>query len=419
MRRVPTIAVVLLGISVAGCRNAGNHELLERELRLQEDKISQLESELEQARAQIQERCRDTGVIVPDTGYERPFTIAPSRGRNAPSAGPSRTTSPPEVTLPSGEAAPPYQGPPVIQPPDPKVPEGHLPGASCLSQPRPMRPPWSRRRDPRICPVHEVRKTRRGSGPAAGIRDGTGRGQRDHDQSWTDGSAHRGRHIQRGDDRRGHRAASRGRAIGEGGRSDLDRRARPVEGRARGENRPLGLRGRPDRAILSRRPARGGMVFNLRWPTAPPQHGSLQLFVRLTTPDGRKLVADTELTALGAKPAARETGQLGDPPNSAIRLVSDAESLPQTNWRRSRTPMPRSEALPTRTEISLTRAEPPAPAAGPAPPTAEFSRKPGEPRRLPDDVLDGTAAVPIDSAAPPRDERLARVSITRRLGGTP
>ena len=47
--------------------------------------------------------------------------------------------SPPKVEMPLGEAAPQYKGPPLIQPPNPNVPEGELP-RTAAAEPAPLEP---------------------------------------------------------------------------------------------------------------------------------------------------------------------------------------------------------------------------------------------------------------------------------------
>jgi hypothetical protein len=129
------IATLALG---AGCRqNNAHRELLERELRFQEDRIYQLEGELEQTRRELSRFCevgatpggatfddshtRSDAATSPDS---RPSTIIHSN-----ELPPKNAFAVPDVDLPAPttarkEAAPPFVAPPVILPPDPNVPEG-------------------------------------------------------------------------------------------------------------------------------------------------------------------------------------------------------------------------------------------------------------------------------------------------------
>jgi len=414
MRRVPAIVVLLLGLAAVGCRNTGSHELLERELRLQEDKIGTLQYELEKANQQLQDRCRETMIVPPESDDQRPMQIRPNRGRPAPTKDADRSLSPPDVYRPSGEAAPQYKGPPLIQPPDPNVPEGELPRRPAPDtapiDPAPRKPaPLKSPPPPANLPEPQATNDRvEELTPPPGLVVGSGEVSEialNHELT--------GRRIARGAAREDSvvvvvepRTAD-GRLVQAAGAISivvLDLSKNGPDARLARWNFSA------EEALQYYRDARqgGGMHFELRWPGVPPQASGLQLFVRLTTPDGRKLVADAELTPLAAKPTLRETGHLSDPAQPGVQLVSGqlvsgAEPLSKANWRRSRRPLPRADV--PQAETSLPRAEP-----------SQFSdesrqRRSGEPRRLPDDVLsdDGAmrldAAVPLDASGPPRDSR--------------
>jgi len=164
-RRQALLIIVALS-SVLGCRHdqAAKRELLERELRLQEDRIYALEDALEDAQRELD---RSRGIVREDcppgsqpglgrlfrsdgggstfalpappnsgsTTDPRSATTAPSTVNPGSSSGgtsppivlpPKGDTAPPSVELPppSGTSAPPFRGAPVISPPDPKKPEG-------------------------------------------------------------------------------------------------------------------------------------------------------------------------------------------------------------------------------------------------------------------------------------------------------
>lgn len=139
-----------------GCRqNAAQRELLERELRLQEDRIYELESKLEDSQRtleRLQGRLPDgefcppsssaPSQLLPDGTLFTPRSViipAPTSPSNtspgsssggAPMLKPSEMphdTAPPKVELPMGmrtEVLPPFAGMPIISPPDPDKPEG-------------------------------------------------------------------------------------------------------------------------------------------------------------------------------------------------------------------------------------------------------------------------------------------------------
>ncbi|MBA4018099.1 MAG: hypothetical protein C0483_13080 [Pirellula sp.] len=131
-----------------GCRqSAAQRELLERELRLQEDRIYELESKLEDSQRTLErlqgklpagEFCPPTSSgpsqILPDGTLFTPRSViipAPaSPAESAPTLNPAdipHDTAPPKVELPMGmrtEVLPPFAGMPVISPPDLDKPEG-------------------------------------------------------------------------------------------------------------------------------------------------------------------------------------------------------------------------------------------------------------------------------------------------------
>ncbi|MGC3969729.1 MAG: hypothetical protein QM775_21080 [Pirellulales bacterium] len=144
-----------------GCRqSAAQRELLERELRLQEDRIYELEAKLEDTQRLLERHggklpngdfCppstdstfRD-GVIIESTpstyspgSSVRPGSSSGSAPATSPRASPAdvpHDTAPPKVELPMGmrnDSAAPFAGMPVIIPPDPNKPEG-LPSRSGL-----------------------------------------------------------------------------------------------------------------------------------------------------------------------------------------------------------------------------------------------------------------------------------------------
>ena len=428
MRRVPTIVALLIGLTAIGCRNTGSHELLERELRLQEDKISTLQYELEKANQQLQLRSREVQVLPQETYDERSPRGDSSRGRTTPPKDAERPM-PPKVEMPLGEAAPQYKGPPLIQPPDPNVPEGELPRAVAADPPaRELAPNKPAPKKPAALEASSAKKL--ATPPAM-----TDRLEELAPPPGLAAPSGEVNEIALNHELTGRRAV--------GGAGGKDTVVVVVEPRT-ADGRPVQAAGAisivvldltkdgPD-ARLARwnfsaeetakyyRHARegGGMQFELRWPGDPPQATGLQLFVRLTTPDGRKLVADAELTTLGAKPSARQTGQSSGTTPSGIQLMSGAEPLPKANWRRSKRPLPRPEepALQAEaakgietTRMETTRAEATCTEAKLLPEEIR-ERRPGEPGRLPDDVVSGEGAVPLNAAIPidaserPRDAR--------------
>lgn len=139
-------------IALSGCRqNHAARELLERELRLQEDRIYQLEAQLEDTRRELDHAsgkpfsrsplgtdCPMPGmtilesppaVVVPAPVIRSTPTPPPSSKPTVVPPPSSGTFAPPTIELPpqtppEKTQAAPYSGPPTISPPSPDVPEG-------------------------------------------------------------------------------------------------------------------------------------------------------------------------------------------------------------------------------------------------------------------------------------------------------
>jgi hypothetical protein len=163
--RLPAIFALVALLLASGCRqNAAQREVVERELRWQEDRIYELEAQLEDARRSL-ERGGTTGTACPPSSsgisnllnrsnssptYRDELRESNSRPNVSPgsSSGGSSSGSPslggsaendfaPRVELPpmpTGGAAPPARSVPVISPPDANRPEG-LPGRGTIPMP--------------------------------------------------------------------------------------------------------------------------------------------------------------------------------------------------------------------------------------------------------------------------------------------
>jgi hypothetical protein len=131
------VAAVLLGIAAAGCRTNISQDLLEQELRMQEDKIYELQGLVDEYEARLDSCARENQSLLKET-VENPSPRSESRRKKAGDHG----LALPEVEVPGG-AVPPYEGPPVISPPDPDVPEGESAPESEPAPPYNMRLPNS------------------------------------------------------------------------------------------------------------------------------------------------------------------------------------------------------------------------------------------------------------------------------------
>ncbi len=145
MKTVTSAGAMLMALLV-GCRSHSAQELLERDLRRQEDVIYSLQGQVDQQCAMVQAleqenaalRSSTAAVTAPST----PSTLTTPRGapRSNSNTIPGTTIplAPPSIELPT-EQAPPFRAPPEIQPFDPSIPEGVLPKqTSAPLQPAPL-----------------------------------------------------------------------------------------------------------------------------------------------------------------------------------------------------------------------------------------------------------------------------------------
>jgi hypothetical protein len=133
MKRLPIAIALGLALMAAGCRSNGGQELLERDLRWQEDRIRHLESHICECEQQL-EACQQenadlkrqlvSGVSIPALS---PSSTPRRKARALEEPTSPNDFTPPSVQLPGAEQAPPFQGPPQISPPNPAVPEGEMP----------------------------------------------------------------------------------------------------------------------------------------------------------------------------------------------------------------------------------------------------------------------------------------------------
>jgi hypothetical protein len=117
---------VLLGIAASGCRTNLSRDLLEQELRMQEDKIYELQGLVEEYQQQLDSCQRENQSLLKERAVPASSRGSVRRQRREEHG----ELVVPEVEMPGGgrneSSAPPYDGPPVISPPDPDVPDGEL-----------------------------------------------------------------------------------------------------------------------------------------------------------------------------------------------------------------------------------------------------------------------------------------------------
>jgi hypothetical protein len=266
-------AAVLLAIT-CGCRGSVSHELLERELLAQENQIYQLQDLVDEYESRLDSCHRENESLLAELGRSR---TPGKRGtaRRAPEGGDEML--PPVVEPGSEGSAVPFQGPPLISPPDPQLPEGeHMAKGNKVGQ--------------------------KGGPPGAKVRSiSAARGP--IDQVVTQITLNRkltGGHdvdAQAGDEgvmvvvEPLNQAGDLVEVPGEISIVVLDP---AIEGEAARIAR-WDFTSKEAASCLKRTPMGDGLHFDLRWPHSPPVHRVLNLYVRYTTADGRRLRVEKQI----------------------------------------------------------------------------------------------------------------------------
>lgn len=148
-RRHELLCLVLAAACLAGCKSDLSHQLLERELRYQEDQIYQLQDELTEKCNRLEYVASENASLRRQLGVSDADQPAPGRGRRTRAAGAApAATVPPAIEVPDAAPLPaPRRGgppvdlaPPTLEgvPPVPVVPGGATPtsdGGDALSLP--------------------------------------------------------------------------------------------------------------------------------------------------------------------------------------------------------------------------------------------------------------------------------------------
>lgn len=364
----------LLSLFVAGCRLSGSQELLERELRQQEDKIYELKWQLEDCQDETARLRRENERLRAGRDISPPAL---------PSTPPARTTppqndlpqldvtpgveAPPEASLPgaappAGQQAPPFK-PPLVLPPSPDMPEGQPPAPPPSSAPPSAAPPSSPGASSAAPPSSSGQPPRllapllpEGEEVTA-VRD-------DAVTSIT-----LNRHLTGG-----YNADA---TVGDEGvtvlvepRSDsgdlvlatgdveivvLDPARQGPEARVA----KWDFTAQQAAVLLRKMPTGGGLHFELPWPDQPPTNRALRLYVRFTTSDGRKLVAEQPIDIEPSGNQARQWSsatQARRPapapryPSPGVtptgRAAPSYAAAPRGDWTRSSRPIPQGTPYP-------------------------------------------------------------------------
>lgn len=249
MYGVGRLAVCLACVACWGCQSGGNLDLVERELRIQEDRIYQLEDYIEEYQAML-ESCRRENDALKNELESRGDTPMPPAG--------GRSTGP-------GIGTPPLR-PPTIEGLDPLMPESDTPtpaenpGANLLPEPDTIAPAGE---------VHElvVNKLLTGGLDTDGRKGDEGVMV-----------------VVEPRDAEGHLVS------GSGTLSLMVLDPATSEPVARWDFTSEETARAWRKSLLGK-----GLHFELPWPNDPPEVGELTVYVRLVTPDGRKLLASTDI----------------------------------------------------------------------------------------------------------------------------
>jgi hypothetical protein len=133
----PPMAVAVMLAALPGCKSDLSQQLLERELRMQEDQIYQLQDELQNASHQLDRTARE------NTSLKRQLGFADGDAATGGRSGPAAAGPAPRTAAPTPAAAPqPLLAPPAIEVPGIGSPAGKAaPAPSILPPPDVVAPP--------------------------------------------------------------------------------------------------------------------------------------------------------------------------------------------------------------------------------------------------------------------------------------
>lgn len=366
MRVVGILAACLLLLPLVGCRNRAAQELLERDLRVQEDIIYDLEDEIKSLCAENEalrqmafsgatpteasERPKTNRPAADNSTRESTFSDSPSvpgdtrsapamRGDEprSPSGAPANIeTKPPVIELPGRpQAAPRFEGPPAIIAPGEGFPEGELPAPKTVPSSAPSGVPAR----------NASLGTRSESGPtmaaptnatapseqvmAISLHETATAGYNDDGQPGDDGV----RVVIEPRDAQGNLLAAPAKIsvvlmdpLQSGNAARLGRWDFTVEQAA---------------MSYAKSAESEGLHLELPWYQAVPQHGELHMFVRYHTADGRKIDVDRSLT-VALRPQAQRPPALPVPsPGMSPQGMPQPGMMPQQFTGRSPGMMPR------------------------------------------------------------------------------
>lgn len=307
-------ATVLLAIA-GGCRGNVSHELLERELLAQENQIYQLQDLVDEYESRLDSCHRENDSLLAELGRAR----TPGKRSNARKAEDSGEELSPPVVEPGSEgSAMPFEGPPLISPPDASVPEGeHMAKAAKGGRKNPSRGAKVRSISAARGPIDKVIAEITLNRKLTGGHNVDGHAGDEGVMVVVEPLNATGDLIE---------------VPGEVSIVVLDP---AIEGEAARVAR-WDFSSKEAASHLKRTPMGDGLHFDLRWPHSPPVHRVLNLYVRYTTADGRRLETNKqiEVDPPGGEdtPRARLTET---PPTEAISADDKLPSRDQSKTIRS------------------------------------------------------------------------------------
>ncbi len=262
----------LLAVLVCGCRSNISHELLERELLAQENQIFQLQDLVDEYETKLDSCRRENQSLLAELGRSRAGTPATTRKKTD-----AEELAPPVVEPGAEGPALPFNGPQVISPPDAHVPEGEH-----------MAKGGSAGRKSRLIGNSKARSGK-DKGPVDLVVT-----QITLNRKLTGGHNVDGHPGDEGVMVVVEPLNAAGDLIEVAGEISIVVLDPTVEGdEARIARWDFNSQEAADH--IKRTPMGDGLHFDLRWPHSPPVHRVLNLYVRYTTSDGRRLQVEKQI----------------------------------------------------------------------------------------------------------------------------
>lgn len=330
---------------LGGCRNRAAQELLERDLRVQEDIIYDLEDEVKalmsENEALRQMAFSGTPVEAPARSSSSPASSTPRREEppRMPDRGPDLNgrpapdeLKPPMIELPRTGRAAPFEGPPAIIAPGEGFPEGELPGQkpTVPAKPASLGSSTTGKGPTMAGPTNAVARSEEVM--TITLHEQVTAGYNDDGQPGDDGI-----HVvvePRGADNQIIPAAAKISAV-------------LMDPLLPGNSARIGrwdFTAEQAGASYAKSDESDGLHLELPWYQSVPEHSELLLFVRYHTADGRKLDADRSVT-ISLRPQEQRT-----PPGQVLPQVTGQPQpmSPRPRSMPTQPPMPGYRAQPTR-----------------------------------------------------------------------